>query len=164
VAEILGRPGNYRDLLVAGPLAAAGNALARVGKAPVKGRLRAESVMEGVLVTGKVEADIELDCARCLTTTHSALELDICELYVAPGHEVPPEEDSYKVDGLEVDLEPMLRDAVTLALPLNPICREDCKGLCGGCGKDLSEAVCTCVEEDLDPRWAALAELRDKLA
>jgi uncharacterized protein len=89
--------------------------------------------------------------------------VELCELFVAPGHEAPPEEEAYKVDGLEIDIEPMLRDAVVLALPLTPVCSEGCKGLCARCGQNLNEGGCACRDDDMDPRWAALSDLRDKL-
>jgi uncharacterized protein len=57
----------------------------------------------------------------------------------------------------------MLRDAVTLALPLRPLCREDCKGLCARCGNDLNAGPCDCGGDDIDPRWEALAALRERL-
>ena len=164
VAEILGHPGRYRDLVVEAPLSDVRNALGRLVDRPVTGRLRAESVVEGVLVTGPVEARAEFDCARCLKPVPATLEVEVCELYVAPGHEAPPEEESYRIEGLEMDLEPMLRDAVALAMPLKPVCNEDCKGICVTCGKDLNAGPCGCSEEELDPRWAALSDLRDKLA
>lgn len=164
VAEILGKPGTYRDVVVSEPLPEVGNALSRLTDDPIEARLRAESVVEGVLVTGPVDVQAEFDCARCLTKITDELSVDVCELYVGPGHEAPPEEDPYRVDGLELDLEPMLRDAVTLALPLRPVCREDCQGICARCGQDLNEGPCDCKEDEVDPRWAALTELRDKLA
>lgn len=164
VAEILGKPGTYRDMTVRETLPEVGNALARLTGDPIEARLRAESVVEGVLVTGPVDVQAEFDCARCLTKIAGELSVEVCELYVGPGHEAPPEEDPYRVDGLEIDLEPMLRDAVTLALPLRPVCREDCKGICARCGQDLNQGPCDCKEDEIDPRWAALAELRDKLA
>jgi uncharacterized protein len=99
-----------------------------------------------------------------LTGLEDVVTVDVCELFVAPGHEAPAEEEVYRVEGLEIDLEPMLRDALTLALPLNPICRSDCKGLCAHCGKNLNEGPCDCTDDDIDPRWAALSELRDRLA
>jgi uncharacterized protein len=164
VAEILGKPGTYRDITVSEVLPDIGNALSRLTDDPVNARLRAESVVEGVLVTGPVETQAEFECARCLTKVTDSLLLDVCELYVGPGQDVPPEEDAYRVDGLEIDLEPMLRDAVTLALPLRPVCREDCRGICARCGQDLNQGPCDCKDDEMDPRWAALTELRDKLA
>ena len=164
VVEVLGRPGTYRDLSLARALEGVGNAMASLSADPVRGDLRAESVVEGVLVTGALRGVARATCARCLTGLEDVVTVDVCELFVAPGHEAPAEEEVYRVEGLEIDLEPMLRDALTLALPLNPICRSDCKGLCAHCGKNLNEGPCDCTDDDIDPRWAALSELRDRLA
>jgi uncharacterized protein len=164
VSEILGQPGLYKDVTVREPLPEVGNALARVSDRPIEARLRAESVVEGILVTGPVEAPVRFSCARCLTPLTADVVVDVCELFVAPGHETPAEEETYEIQGREIDLEPMLRDNITLALPLNPICREDCAGLCASCGRDLNTGACDCTDEELDPRWAGLSELRDKLA
>jgi uncharacterized protein len=161
VAEILGHPGEYRDVAVGRALAAVEVPLARLTERPLSGSLRLESVMEGILVTGSVDGATELQCARCLKAFGSEVEVEVCELYTAPGHEA--EDDAYRVKGTEIDLEPMLRDAVGLALPLNPVCRPDCAGLCARCGTDLNDGACDCVEDESDPRWDALAELRAKL-
>ncbi len=163
VAEILGRPGEYRDLVLSEPLEGVRAPLARLDETPIRANLRAESVVEGVLITGTVEGRTSLECARCLRSFRSDVSLELCELYAAPGHEVADDEDAYELDGTDVRLEPMLRDAVTLALPFNPLCRPGCKGICAQCGADLNEGSCTCTEDDLDPRWAALAPLKDRL-
>lgn len=164
VADIVGRPGEYRDFRVEGSLAGDGTALARLADAPVRADLRAESVVEGVLVTGSVRADATLECARCLTRIDATVPVDdLCDLYVAPGHEAPEGEDAYELAGLEIDLEPMLRDSLLLALPLNPLCRAGCRGLCARCGRDLNTGACGCVDDDPDPRWAALEGLRARL-
>ena len=164
VADILGRPGEYREHAIGHPLEGVSVALARLTDEPVAGTLRAESVVEGILITGGVGTAITCECARCLNTFAGEIDVDLCELFVAPGHEVPEGEDAYRFHGQEIDLEPMLRDAVTLALPLKPLCREDCKGLCATCGKDLNSETCECIQDDTDPRWAALSALRDQLS
>lgn len=158
VADILGRPGEYRDLDVRAALPGVANALARLRNEPVRARLRAESVVEGVLVTGRVEGPAAYECARCLTSHPTEVAVEVCELFSGSGGE-----DSYRLVGTEMDLEPMLRDAVTLALPLRPLCREDCKGLCARCGNDLNAGPCDCAGDDIDPRWEALAALRERL-
>ena len=163
VAEILGRPGTYRDLQFSKALPGVKTALARL-HGDLTAALRAESVVEGVLVTGPVSGSAVMQCARCLKQLPGSVAVDVCELYYGPGHAPEPDEDAYEVKGLEIDLEPMLRDAVTLALPLNPLCNEDCKGLCARCGRDLNLNDHTCTEEEADPRWAALDALRDRLA
>lgn len=163
VVDILGRPGEYRDFRIRAPLPGAGTALAHLAASPVEAGLRAESVVEGVLITGDARADVTFECSRCLTEFPSEVAVDLCELFAGPGHEPGPDEDAYEVRGTEVDLEPMLRDALVLALPLNPVCSLDCKGYCAGCGQNLNEGECTCASDDVDPRWAGLEALRTKL-
>ena len=162
VAEILGRPGTFRDIRVEDPLEGIETALARLDKG-VLASLRLESVVEGVLATGEVEGGATFVCARCLKEMPADVTVDITELFYAPGHG-EGEEDAYRVVGTDIDLEPAVRDAVTLALPLNPVCKEDCKGLCATCGKDLNFEGCVCRADDVDPRWAALDALRERLA
>lgn len=162
VADILGRPGVGRDLHLEAVLPGVSNALVRVEDSPVRASLRADSVVEGVLVTGRVEASAAFACARCLNESRERVAFDLCELFVTPARELPAEE-AYRLTGTDMDLEPMLRDAVALALPLRPLCRVDCLGLCPTCGWDLNKGPCDCRDEQLDPRWAALSGLRERL-
>lgn len=121
--------------------------------------LRLESVVEGVLVSGEVHVLAVGECARCLEPLERALDVDIQELYVYPGHEHEMEDEGRTVveDGL-VDLEPAIRDAVVLALPLAPLCSPGCTGLCVECGVRLAD-VPGHEHDEVDPRWAALAAL-----
>jgi uncharacterized protein len=163
VADILDRPGTYRDIRLSERLPGVGSVLARISDDAIIAELRAESVVEGILVTGTSRASVVLSCARCLRDFETEVRADLCELFAAPGHEVSSEADVYEVRGIEIDVEPALRDAVTLSLPLRPLCRDDCKGICAGCGTDLNAGVCQCVDDDVDPRWAQLDALRAKL-
>lgn len=163
VADILGQPGAYRDLHLDAQVPGVTTALARLAPDPAHADLRAESVVEGILVSGTLAADATLECARCLKPFDADLSVDVCELFVAPGHEAQADEDSYRVIGADIDLEPMVRDALSLSLPLNPLCEPDCKGLCARCGRDLSAGPCDCVDDELDPRWAELAKLKERL-
>jgi uncharacterized protein len=163
VAEILGRPGEYRDVTVRKPLPGVAVTLARLSDRRLEADLRIESVVEGVLVTGPVHGDVELKCRRCLEEFDSSVALRVCELFVSSTTERGAEDDVYRVAGTEIDLAPMLTDAVALALPLNPLCRPDCKGLCAQCGEDLNEGACDCRDDGIDPRWADLAPLRAHL-
>jgi uncharacterized protein len=162
VAELLGQPGAYRDLNIRAPLEGVAVDLSRLGTDPINAELRAQSVIEGILVTGRVEGTSDLRCARCLTDFNSPLELSVCELFATPGHEGVPD-DAYLVAGTEIDLEPMLRDVIALALPLHPLCRQDCRGMCPRCGTDLNAGGCSCTEDESDPRWAPLDALRARL-
>lgn len=163
VAEIIGRPGEYRDVVITEPLRDVRTALARLGDEPVTCTLRLESVIEGVLVTGEVRGPAVFQCARCLREFPAEATQQVIELFVMPGRDAPATEDAYPVKGLEIDLEPMLRDVVTLALPLKPLCRPECRGLCPRCGQDLNAGPCGCGDDDTDPRWAALDEIRARL-
>ena len=125
--------------------------------------LRLEAVMEGVLVTGAARAGLEGECVRCLGPITDELEVDLQELYVYDDRDHDPDEDD-EVSTLQdddlVDLEPLLRDAVVLALPFQPLCQPDCPGLCVECGARLADDPDHGHEAPVDPRWAALAELQ----
>ncbi len=129
--------------------------------APVQTRLRLESVMEGVLVSGEVEVPLTGSCARCLEEFEDTLTLDVQELYAYEGsttEETSDEDEVRLVEGEYIDLEPMLRDAVVLSLPLAPVCDEDCAGLCAECGQRWDDLPDDHSHEQLDPRWAGLAD------
>ena len=128
--------------------------------APVQLHLRLESVMEGVLVSGQVDAPVTGQCARCLEPVTDSLELDVQELYAYAGSttEATSEEDEVRrIDGEHLDLAPLVRDAVVLTLPLSPTCTPDCAGLCVDCGERLDDLPADHSHEVVDPRWAGLA-------
>lgn len=163
VGELLGRPGAVKDFTLEVTLEDVGGSLARLDPGTVSGDLRAEAVVEGILITGSLEAGVALECSRCLKPASSAIEARVVELYYAPDREPEGDDEPYRIKGLELDLEPMLRDVLGLELPLRPLCREGCKGLCATCGADLNAGDCGCVEETHDPRWAGLDELKARL-
>jgi uncharacterized protein len=109
-----------------------------------------------VLVTGTVAARWEGDCRRCLGPATGTLAVDVRELY---EDRADPEE-TYQLHGDQLDLAPLVRDAVLLELPLVPLCMEDCRGLCPDCGANRNQVTCSCTTETIDPRWAALEALR----
>ncbi|WP_242471251.1 MULTISPECIES: DUF177 domain-containing protein [unclassified Blastococcus] len=124
-------------------------------------RLRLESVMEGVLVSGEIEAPLVGSCARCLEPIEDTLTLDVQELYAYEGSttEATSEEDEVRlVEGDFLDLAPMARDTVVLSLPLSPVCDEDCGGLCVDCGQRIDDLPADHSHEITDPRWAGLAQ------
>lgn len=124
--------------------------------------LRLEAVMEGVLVTGTAEVPLSGECARCLDELSSELEVNFQELYVYPESETASEEEP-RLEGDLLDVEQALRDAVVLTLPLSPLCREDCPGLCAQCGARLADVEPDHRhEEDIDPRWQALRGFFDR--
>ncbi|MFF9343590.1 MULTISPECIES: YceD family protein [unclassified Streptomyces] len=142
--------------------------------APVEIELRLESVMEGVLVTGTARASAEGECVRCLEPVELELDADFQEMFSYPDSDdrgrvkaVADDEDDEDEsmtpleDGM-FDLEPVLRDAVVLALPMQPVCREDCAGLCSECGINLNDHP-DHHHDATDIRWAALQELAGSL-
>ena len=131
--------------------------------APVELDLRTEAVMEGVLVTGTARAALEGECARCLEPISDEIEVRFQELFVYDDQGVDPDEE-FEVSKLQddlVDLEPLLRDAVVLALPFQPLCEDDCPGLCVECGARLADDPGHTHDAPVDPRWASLAALTE---
>jgi uncharacterized protein len=125
---------------------------------PVELDLRLESVVEGVLVSGSATVEVRGECVRCLAEVSDELEVAIQELYVFPG--VEPDDDlASRLKGDLIDLEPLLRDEVVLDLPFQPLCRDDCSGLCVDCGANLNDDPGHRHEGRLDPRWDALRGL-----
>ena len=125
---------------------------------PIELDLRLESVVEGVLVSGSATVEVRGECVRCLGDVSDELEVAIQELYVYPG--VEPDDDlASRLEGGLIDLEPLLRDAVVLDLPFQPLCRDNCSGLCVECGANLNNDPGHRHEARLDPRWEALRGL-----
>jgi uncharacterized protein len=130
---------------------------------PVELDLRLEAVMEGVLVTGTAHVGLEGECVRCLEPISDEVEVRFQELYVYDDKDVDPDEE-IEVSTLQddlLDLEPLLRDAVVLALPFQPLCQDDCPGLCPDCGARLADDADHGHGEPVDPRWAALGALNE---
>jgi uncharacterized protein len=163
--ELGRRPGSQREVSRTVPAPAdLGIEVLRVPEgAPVELDLRTEAVMEGVLVTGTARAALEGECVRCLEPISDEIEVRFQELFVYDDREVDPDEE-LEVSKLQddlVDLEPLLRDAVVLALPFQPLCEDDCPGLCAECGARLADDPDHSHGEPVDPRWAALATLTE---
>jgi uncharacterized protein len=165
------RPGSMVTVSRSAPAPAGlGVAMARVPEgSPIELDLRLESVLEGVLVTGTADLQIGAECSRCLEPFDWYEEVDLTELFRYPATDARGavvEEEDESEDPLPelqddlIDLLPVLRDAVVLDLPLAPLCREDCLGLCPDCGVRLEDDP-QHVHETSDPRWAALTALVD---
>jgi uncharacterized protein len=122
--------------------------------------LRLESVVEGVLVTGAATIQERAECSRCLDPVDRTATIDLQQLYVyddAARQDQDPDEPLPVLEGELLDLEPTLRDAVVLELPLAPLCRADCPGLCPECGLRLADDPAH-RHQQVDARWAALTE------
>jgi uncharacterized protein len=119
-----------------------------------------ESFDGGVMVTGTVEVPWVGVCRRCTAPTGGVLHLSLKERYCDPAPRGEPEdEEAYPITEGEVDLSPMVHEAILGELPLAPLCRDDCAGLCPHCGIDRNEERCDCVAPP-DLRWASLDVLR----
>lgn len=144
-----------------------GVAMARVREgSPIDLDIRLESVMDGVLVTGSADLEVSAECSRCLDPFDWEETVEFTELFTYPVtdarggrvHEDDEQDDPLPVleDDL-IDLEPLIRDAVVLDLPLAPVCNEDCRGLCPTCGDRITDDEH--LHEISDPRWSALQGL-----
>ncbi len=146
--------------------------------AQLKATLR--KVSGGVLLTGQFRADVSAPCKRCLAEASASLPVSFA-LNLLPRDLAPREESEYLdgderaerigsfrlqdadhewFEGKTIELDPILREQVLLALPMNLVCTESCRGLCPVCGNNLNEKQCGCQREALDPRWMALKNIK----
>jgi uncharacterized protein len=156
IAELVRRPGAARDFDIAVPLTGFGNGVATVDPAQpahIDGRL--EHVPEGVVVRATIEAPWAAACSRCLRPVGGTVTVHVDELF----ERAAIEGETYPLGEDELDLTPLVRDALLLELPSAPRCTEDCAGICPMCGADRNVAPCDCVDTTPDPRWAALRAL-----
>ncbi|MDQ1629882.1 MAG: hypothetical protein QOI54_3626 [Actinomycetota bacterium] len=162
--ELDRRPGSMRSLsrTIPAPPHLGVDVVGVPSGAPLDLDIRLESVMEGVLVTATARAEAVGECVRCLDPVTRPVEVELQELYAYRGRERDDDDETElpELEGDLIDLEPALRDAVVLALPLQPVCRDDCPGLCPQCGARLADDP-EHGHESADPRWAALQGLMD---
>ena len=159
VSELLRRPGSTRTLVFARAVDGLALPLARVKDgSELAFDLRLESLVDGIHVRGTVAGELDEQCRRCLRAFDAPIAVDLDGLFEGGG-----EGDSYPIVSGGIDLEAAVRDAVVLALPLHPLCREDCAGLCPTCGADRNTGDCGHHDEHEDVRWEALARLRERL-
>jgi uncharacterized protein len=130
---------------------------------PVELELLLESVLEGVLASGTARVRLAGECARCLGPIEDSLEVKFQELYVYPESDAEDDE-AIRIQGDYLDLEPVLRDSVVLALPFGPVCDPGCAGLCPECGMRLADDPGHTHGERIDPRWEALTVLTEDTA
>ncbi|GAB7004481.1 DUF177 domain-containing protein [Nocardioides sp. AN3] len=165
--ELGRRAGSQRELTrtVPAPADLGIEVLAVPAGSPLELDLRLEAVMDGVLVTGEAHAALEGECVRCLEPLTDEVDVSFQELYLyddtRDAASLEEGEDVSVLDADLLDLEPVLRDAVVLALPFQPLCSEDCPGLCPECGARLADDPDHTHEAPIDPRWAGLAGLSD---
>ena len=165
--EVGRRPGSMTELTreVAAPAEFGTDVMAVAEGDPISLDLRLESVVEGVLVTGSARAIATGACVRCLDPVTEEVDARFQELFAyadrAAHHLEVGDEDAaeeYVIEDGLIDLETLLRDTVVPTLPFQPVCREDCPGLCVECGVALASDP-EHHHETIDPRWAALQTL-----
>jgi uncharacterized protein len=140
------------------------------GDVPVallEGTVRLLRTQRGVLVHLQAWTQVQIACSRCLEPFTTPVEINFQEeffptidIHTGLPIEVPEDDKAAIIDGNHVlDLGEMVRQYLLLSLPMHPLCREDCAGLCPHCGHNLNEGLCACPPEPVDSRWATLREL-----
>jgi uncharacterized protein len=131
--------------------------------------LTATRAGDEIQLEGTLKAEVEFDCDRCLKGLSLAIDQTFHLVYIPPlkpsgAHdEKELGSDDLSVgfyQGQAIDLDDVVREQVELALPMSRLCKEDCLGLCQQCGANLNKRYCSCSREEIDPRWAALRELK----
>lgn len=127
-----------------------------------------QRVDDNAHVRGKINAKVLIDCTRCLDPVLREFEILFDDIFVDPADEptdaeliLDPEalDESIAVDG-KIDLAEVVREQIVLALPDQVYCKDDCRGLCPKCGSNRNLIDCRCIEDEIDPRWSALKEIR----
>jgi uncharacterized protein len=162
VAQLLkGAIGSVRDYEVDGVIDVTGDS----NSSPVHGKVALTRTDRSILVQGVVDSEVELFCSRCLNLFRCPLSLNIEEEYfpttdIISGASLSPSDDPdhFTIDERHVlDLTEALRQCALLAMPMKPLCREDCAGLCPNCGRNLNLGPCAC-----PPQGAGPADIPDK--
>jgi len=110
---------------------------------------------------GRLKTELQLPCSRCLKYFSHPMEIDFDLALVeeSDNEQYSPDEGFIFFKGEEADIRAAVEEAIFMALPLSPLCRTDCKGLCPICGQDLNIKACSCKEQEIDPRWEKLKQL-----
>lgn len=128
---------------------------------PLTGAFVVTRTGEGIYVSGLLKSQLDITCVRCLENGQIEVSLQIDELFYYPPTTAPEGEFVVGEDGF-IDLAPLVRELALLEIPIQPICKPDCRGLCVECGQNLNEGPCGCQKERIDPRLAALRALLDE--
>lgn len=128
---------------------------------PIEVQVEVSRSEDTILVKGTITTYMEYACSRCLAEVSGPLKAAFQILCLPPGHEKEETEEfiTYDPQGTGIDLTGYIREQVILAFPLKPLCREDCAGLCAGCGINLNHEPCRCSAPPPDPRWEKLKKL-----
>lgn len=124
---------------------------------PLRGQFRASHTSQGIMVRGLLYSNAIIECARCTEEFEYEVTLELDDHFYLRD-EGPP--DAFRIDDSGIlDIGPLVREEAIAAVPMQPICRDDCQGLCIDCGQNLNEADCGCEPETIDPRFAVLQQL-----
>lgn len=156
VSDLVGHPGRRREITVSGPLEI-DMPHARATARPAVVTARVDATTDGVVVTGEVAAEVILVCTRCLSEIVHDQTAGFRQVF---GFVESDDVEPISQDGM-IDLEPVAHDELSLELPLVPLCRADCRGLCPTCGTDLNTDPCSGHSEESDSPFAALRDLID---
>lgn len=159
VIELLRWPGTTKNVVASLPIDDLEFNDARVVDVPIEVSLTLESLSNGITVHGTASATWSGQCRRCVKPLIVPMTVEISELYQRELEDP----DAYAIENDQINLLPMVRENILLAIPLGPLCQPDCPGLCPQCGIDLSEGACDCQISTQDPRWGALDALRGVL-
>jgi uncharacterized protein len=161
--------GAYRSVDVAVELGELAPELTEASDALLSGPVRLMHTNTGILVLGRLQAQLQMNCARCLEPVEVPLEVPVEEVFtptidILTGKSITPEEEDRALwidEHHLLDLSEVTRQGVLLAVPMGVTCREDCRGLCSNCGQNFNEGQCNC-EPEPDPRWGPLLDLLDQ--
>ena len=124
----------------------------------VKGKITNNT--KSLHLRAKVTGDVVVRCARCLKEMKESVDFDISEILVREDAEnTSPDDDVVVFSGHTLDIDDIVINNFLMNISAKFLCKDDCKGLCPKCGKDLNESECNCSDDEIDPRWAALAEI-----
>jgi uncharacterized protein len=133
----------------------------------VQGRVKLIRTNRGMLVKGAVQTKVPVECSRCLKVFDQPLTIELEEEFFptidvnnGSALEIPDDPSSFFIDDHHIlDVRELIRQNALLTIPMKPLCKEDCAGLCSQCGKDLNTKQCKCNKQEIDPRWAKLVNL-----
>jgi uncharacterized protein len=125
------------------------------------GDVRVSRTPQGLLIQANIEGHIQLDCVRCLEPFSHRLVANFTELYAFKRRNITDSGLLVPEDG-QIDLGPLVREYMILDMPISPLCRTDCKGLCPTCGENLNFITCNHEEEPADPRLEVLKKLLEE--
>lgn len=135
----------------------------------IKGDVTLTRTKSGIMVIGKMTANVTVICSRCLKLIDYQVSYDFEEeffpsLDIPTDTCLPDEPDSLTIDDTHVlDLSEVIRQYTLLTIPAKPLCHADCAGICPSCGHDLNQGHCQCSPQDLDQRWSKLMRLRKEI-